>query len=357
MKNNGLKNNELNLKDILYNFGLDHLEIFGIFKDKKLFNKLDFDNSNYSEFYEYKIIKTEVPRYAYKIIFNKWDYSLFAYYEGLPKTEKQPVATKSYIVVYSTAFKLLEYEEILGFLEWYLILEHIRRFDIALDLKININNLLENYFAKPKTGREYKKSWNIETLYFWEVKNSKNKRQLIRVYNKLQDIIEKKKVALYQDYLTNENITRVELEIRQELAKNRNYKDLFDDVLLIGIFKNYLYKYTKIFEQIPWERITLYKSKTIKLDNEDYQSLAYKVVNINQFIGYVKNIYNQWFCPVRMLIWEWYIKDKTKLALGVDKIEGMINKEREAKIKARENYYIRNNIDEILSNLYKYGKI
>jgi len=58
-------------------------------------------------------MKTEVYKYKYKIIFNKDDYSYFAYYKGLPKSEKQPVATRDYIVVYSTAFKLLEYEEIL----------------------------------------------------------------------------------------------------------------------------------------------------------------------------------------------------------------------------------------------------
>jgi len=352
-----MKNYDLKLNKIIYNFSLDHLEVFWTFKNKELFNKLDFDNSNYSEFDEYKIIKTEVSKYAYKIIFTKWDYSLFAYYEWISKNEKQPVWTKSYIVIYSTAFKLLEYEEILGFLEFYLYLEHTRRFDIALDLKININDLLKNYFIKPKTWREYKKSWSIETLYFWEVKNSKNKRQLIRVYNKLLDIIQKKKTFLYQDYLTNENITRVELEVRQELAKNRNYKELFDEVLLIGIFKNYLYKYTKIFEQIPWEKITLYKSKNMKLDSEDYQSLVYKVINTKQFIWYAKNIYNQGFCPVRILLLEWYIKDKTKLALWIENIEDLINKEREVKIRARENYYINNNLDYILSNLYKYGKI
>ena len=56
--------------------------------------------------------------------------------------------------------------------------------------------------------------------------NSKNKRQLIRVYNKIVDILVKKKIALYQDYLVEKNITRIELEIRPELAKVRNYKEV-----------------------------------------------------------------------------------------------------------------------------------
>jgi hypothetical protein len=346
-----------NFKKIIHHFWLDHLEIFWTFKNENIFNKLDFDNSNYSELDEYKITKNEVPKYKYKIIFNKNNYSYFAYYKWLPKSKKQPIATRDYIVIYSTAFKLLEYEEVLWFIEYYLNLKHCRRFDICIDLKINIDELLKNYFKKYKTGRDYRK-WNkTETRYFWELKNSLNKRQLIRVYNKNLDILEKKKIDLYQDYLTFNNITRIELEIRPELAKVRNYKEVFDDVLLIGIFKNYLYKYTKIFEQIEWEKITLYKSKNKILSSEDYQGIFYKTWRLKNFIWSSRTIYNLWFCPVRILIWEWYIKDKTKIALWIDKIEDLINKEREVKIRTRENYYIRNNINEILSNLYKYGKI
>ena len=34
-----------------------------------------------------------------------------------------------------------------------------------------------------------------------------------------------------------------------------------------------------------------------------------------------------------------------------------MNKEREVKLQARENYYIRNNIENIMSNLYENAKI
>jgi hypothetical protein len=122
--------------------------------------------------------------------------------------------------------------------------------------------------------------------------NSKNKRQLIRVYNKIADILVKKKIALYQDYLVEDNITRIELEIRPELAKVRNYRDVFDNALLIGIFKNYLYKYSKVFEQIQGERITLFKAKKIKLNAEDYQSLYYKTQKKAMFVAYARTAYN-----------------------------------------------------------------
>jgi hypothetical protein len=54
-----------------------------------------------------------------------------------------------------------------------------------------------------------------------------NKRYIVRVYDKLKDIIEKKKTKLYQNYLLEESVTRVELEIRPELAKNISYEKLF----------------------------------------------------------------------------------------------------------------------------------
>lgn len=346
-----------NIETLIYHFGLDHLEVYGTFKDESLFDKLDFDNSNYSELDDFKFTKNEVPKFKYKIIFTKWDYSLFAYYKWIPKGDKQPVATKDYITVYSTAFKLLEYEEILWFLEWHLKLKHCRRFDICIDLRIDIDELLSKYFDTYKTWRDYRKWTKTETRYFWEMKNSLNKRQLIRVYNKIQDILQKKKIALYQNYLVEKHITRVELEIRPELAKVRKYYDVFDNALLIWIFKNYLYKYSKIFDSIKWEKITLYKAKNIMLDSEEYQSLYYKNYRKLIFIGHAKTIYNMWFCPVRVLIWEWYIQDKTKFLLWAENIADLHNLEKEARNKAKDDKYFRETLEETINNLYKYGKV
>ncbi len=349
--------NNLNIESVIHHFGLDHLEIFGSFKDESLFDKLDFDNSNYWEFDWYNITKNEVPKYQYKILFTKWDYSLFAYYKWVPKWDSQPVATKDYVTIYSTAFKLLEYEEILGFLEWYMKLTHCRRFDICMDLKVEIDELLENYFNNYSTGRDYRKGKKTETRYFWELKKSQNKRQVIRVYNKNLDILQKKKVSLYQEYLVENHITRVELEVRQELAKTRSYKDIFDNMLLIWIFKNYIYKYSKIFDSIQAEKQTLYKAKKIKLDAEKYQSLYYKNFRKNMFIWHARTIYNMWFCPVRVLIWEWYIQDKTKIILWAENIEDIYDKERIAIQNAKYEKFLKENIAEILDNQYKYGKL
>ncbi len=347
------------IENIVFHLWLDHLEIYWTFKyEKEFFNKLDFDNSNYSEFEEYTITKNEVNRYKYKIIFTKDNYTLFAYYKWIKKWEWVNISTKDYICIYSTAFKLMEYEEILAFLQLYFNLRHCRRFDICIDLKININDLLK-YFKEEKTWRIYKNAWNIETKYFWEVKNSRNKRQLIRVYNKYRDIIEKKKLKLYSDYLNIWDITRVELEIRTELAKNINYINLFDDILLLWVFKNYLSKHTELFDFIAFEKITLYKKKEINLD--DFQWIFYIEKRYQNFVWYAKNLFNLWFCPVRVLINEWYIQDITKKIIWYENINEIIKKEKriieDVKEKIENKKFEANGYKKILDNLYKYGKI
>lgn len=344
---------DFNIENEIHHFWLDHLEVYGTFKyESELFDKLDFDNSNYGEIDDYTFTKNEVSKFKYKIIFTKDNYSLFAYYKWIPRSEKQPVWTKDYITIYSTAFKLMEYEEILWFLERYFDLKHCRRFDICIDLKVDIEELLK-YFNDYNTWREYKKSWKLETKYIWEVKNSLNKRQLIRVYDKYKDIVAKKKLKLYEDYLIEKSITRIELEVRQELAKNRSYKDVFDNSLLIWIFKNYLYKHSKIFDVIPAEKVTLYRPK-IKLDPEEFQSLYYKTQRKNIFLWHAKTVFNLWFCPVRVLIWEGYIQPKTERMLWSDLIQLMLEKEIELKNQARFNSYKRKDFENLLSNYPEY---
>lgn len=324
----------------ILHFWLDHLEIYWTFKDEALFDSLDFDNSNYAEFEEYNITKNEVSKFQYKIIFTKDNYSLFAYYKWIPKDAKHPIATKDYIVFYSTAFKLLELEEILYFLQTYLDLKHNRRFDICIDIKEDIDVLLKK-FNNYTTWREYRKSWKTETIYIWEVSNVLNKRQLIRIYNKIKDIVKKKKTKLYGAYLLEDYVTRVELEIRQELAKNINYLDLFtDNETLQGIFKNYLSKHTEIFDEIPVENLTLYRKRD-SIDPALFQSTYYKHFKANIFLWHAKTVFNFGYCPIRLLIWEWLIQHRTSLALWIDTIDKIIEEENRVKRHAQINRNLR----------------
>lgn len=347
---------DFNIEQYIHHFWLDHLEVFWLFKDTSLFEKLDFDNSDEGTLDEYIIEKHEVPKYKYKITFRLWEYKVFAYYSGLPKSEKQPVATLDYIVVYGTAFRVLEYEEIAYFLEYYLELTHPRRFDICIDIKLEINELLEKYFFEYKTGREYKKSWKVLTRYYGELKNSRNKRQIIRVYNKINDIIEKNKYKLYGDYFDLWDVTRIELEVRQELAKVKSYKELFNDNMLLQIFKNYLKKHTEIFEILPWENETLYRDnkkyryihwKRIPITAEDYQWLFYATGREKMLEWHLKAVFNLWFCPVRIAILLWYIKPKTERILWWDLVNHLLNMER----KVKQDFYIKRAKQRDLQNL------
>ena len=53
------------------------------------------------------------------------------------------------------------------------------------------------------------------------------------------DILKKGKNELYQDYLLEQDVTRIELEVRRELAKNFSLEELFVDENLLGLLKNY----------------------------------------------------------------------------------------------------------------------
>ena len=338
--------------DQILHFWLDHLEVYGTCKyENDLFTSLDFDNSNYWEYDEYSFVKTEVPKFLYKIIFSKENYSVFAYYKW---DSSQTVKTKDYIVVYSTAFKLFEYEEILAFLQFNFILKHLRRFDICLDVLSPIGELLKDFWEL-WTGREYKKSWEVETRYIWEVKNSQNKRQLIRIYNKLKDIVVKKKVKLYWNYFDYENVTRVELEVRQELAKNRTYEEVFDDSLLIWIFKNYLFKHTKLFEILEGDNVTLFKSKKNDIPPELIQGLYYKSQRKAVFIGHAKGIYKIGFCPVRILISEGLYQHETGLILWDDFLKEIKKREDFLKYQANQKKKVRNAKNKDFENLLSYS--
>jgi len=76
---------------------------------------------------------------------------------------------------------------------------------------------------------------------------------LIRIYNKINEIRKNEKIALYQDYLLYDNITRIELEMRRKLTKNYTLEELFVRENQYGIMKIILQNiqiFLKIFQLI-----------------------------------------------------------------------------------------------------------
>lgn len=326
--------------DNVLHFGLDHLEVFWTFQfEKELFEKLDFDNSNYWELEDYSFTKNEVPKYKYKIIFTKNNYSLFAYYKW-DSSSNSIIKSKDKIVIYSTAFKILNYDEIDYFLKWYFKLTKCFRFDICIDINIDISLIL-NEFNELKTWKEYKKSWKIETRYIWDSNKYRNKRQIIRVYNKILDIQEKSKNKLYKEYLVEDFVTRIELEVRSELARNISPHDIFNEKNLTWIFKNYLKKHTNLFNISEIKDISLYRKPEKAINQEEYQWTFYRDRRKRVYLWHARSIYELWYCPVRILLAEWLIQDDTRKFLDYDIVQ--ILWEIESKLK-REDYERRERI-------------
>jgi hypothetical protein len=111
----------------------------------------------------------------------------------------------------------------------------------------------------------------------------KNKRHLIRIYNKILDIHVKHKHKLYKSYLLEDYVTRTEIEFRPELAKNISFEQVFDNTFLTSLFTNYTKKHTDIFKDLSDENITLYRKPEEKIDPELYQGTFYKTQRVKTF--------------------------------------------------------------------------
>lgn len=354
MAENKINVTQKNIKDNIIHFWLDHLEIYATFAyEKDFFDSLDFDNSNVWELEDYVYTKTAIPNYLYKIFFHKDGYPVFAYQKG-DKTRN--IKTKDILIIHWTAFKVLSKEEILYFIEWYFkdVLTN-RRFDICIDVPFLTKSVLAQFKNLKWKGAEfYDEEGNIATKYIWEKQNQKNKRKIIRVYNKILDIIASKKVKLFKDYLQFSYVTRIELEVRPEYARNTTYRDVFNEDNIKAIFKNYISYHTEIFNFISKDKIQLCKKKTIDISSEEYQWYYYKIQRKNVFLWHARTIYDMGFCPVRVLIGAWYIQEKTKLILWIQNVSEIIKKEKQLRNEILIRKIQREDFNNLVSSFPEY---
>jgi len=346
--------NKLKIEENMFHFWLDELEVYGTFKDELFISSNDVKIINW-----YFIKRYSVDKYQYKIVFYRDEEDLktsknilFSYYKW---NKNQTIPTKDYIIVHWTCFRIITEDRILFFLDQF-NLTKTKRFDIACDITIDIETILNNFSELKQIWATFNgKLGKISTRYIWEKQKTKNKRQLIRIYDKLLEIKDKKKNHLYADYLLNNYMTRTELEVRSELAKNIYFIDLFNSKILFRIFKNYTRKHTELFNEFEGKKLTLYSKKVEQIDPELYQSTYYRDKRRNIFLWHAKLVFNLWYCPIRVLIEEWYIKELTKKAIWIDNINDLAEKEKIVKELAKEEKYERKNLEEILANYYKYG--
>lgn len=349
---------EIWYKDI-YHLGLDELEIYATFLLPEVFEWVDFDNSNYIEFDWYIVTKHEVPKYKEKYTFAKDGIPMFAYYIWKEKSEKVWVATKDYFCAYGSSFRHLWKLWVFDFFYKYFSQENetpIKRADICIDLLIDINSIISRLDPDIQTENIFKKKWKLETFYIWE-KQKTNKRYLIRIYDKIRDIKKKKKYTLYSEYLSNKDVTRVELEIRRELTRQATLVDFYNEEIFMRIFKNYLRLHTNVFEFLEWDVKNLTKKRE-KIDFTLIQSQAYQEQRAKLLIAYAKGLYSFGMCPVEILLQEELIQEPTKHGLWYEKYtKYMLDLKRLERHSYKRNYALWKEEEEVKSLMQSIDKI
>lgn len=291
---------------------MDFLSIFWTFREvKPIIEWLDFENSIESHWNGFFITHSPVLWYKYKITFFYQNHPVFAYYEG--QNLNDFIETKNFFIFYASAFALFSFEEIKYFIKTYLTdIWKIKRGDICLDATVPISQVLKGFYGRKQKGASFYNSvGDLETYYIWEKKNTKNRRILIRIYDKIADIMQKQKQELYGHYLLENAVTRIEIEIRTELAQSLDLELLDNQEYLMGIFKQYMKKHTDIFGNLKGDSIRLNSvSKKFDMDSVPTENIIPKRYQ-NSFLGYAKKIREMGACPVDLLISKGLVSDTT----------------------------------------------
>lgn len=311
-------------------FWIDFFDVNSDFKNLELFKWMDFDNSwdrlFYYKWFKFVITKHEVRNYKYKILFNyKW-INVFAYYEW--KDLWWYIKSNNHFIFYWSLFYLREfsYDFVLDFIQDNLLFYSIRRFDLCLDLAKSISWFYANQFEiytdistkeiqtrswKPWSIIFNKNTWKIQWIYFWEVRDSKNKNYLIRVYDKKEDIKQNNKDFLLPEYLLHKDVVRLEIEFRPNLAKNEELQNLRSDDYMLNLFKSYFKDITSLFDWLDTRLVKLWKHYE-KINLSDvFVDDVYTERFLSMFRWYAKKMYEKWHCPTNYLINNWLCLDST----------------------------------------------
>jgi len=300
-------------KDIYY-FGVDYIEVLWTL------NKLEeinfwfwFNDWNRKTIFPWFILRKDdrVTNYEYKIVFSYNGIDCYAYHVW---QENWAVTTEDFLSVYWVAFTIFpDFSEIINFINKEMNVNKVRRFDLALDVLIDIKDIHKNFNKlKQKWSIFFDEYWKVQTFYIWEKKKKNNRYKLLRVYNKKDDIIIKKRQKLYPDYLLQDNVTRIEIEIRSELAQNCDLNNLLDKTYKFDLFLTYINKYTNIFKWFKYDETRLNQINK-KVSIEEVKSDQYlKSRYLQIFRWYAKTIIEIWWCPVDILIREDIMTEDTK---------------------------------------------
>lgn len=251
----------------------------------------------------------DITNYRYKLIFSiDWVQSMAFYKWGV---QMWAVTTKDYIVIYPPMITYTWRDYIKDFLKKYFVIEKPKRFDIALDVLIPIDDIVNDFKYKKVTGSEFRGAgWELETLYIWQKKKT-NKMSLIRIYDKKKDIIVKNKQKIQADYLLEDSVTRIEIEFRAEMLRYENWENLFDEQFMRSLFFTHIRKNTTVFNSIVFSDIFLKRNRWV-LDPECLPSTTLIKERTQKMLAwYAKSFLSAWSCPVDYLMRVWLMQETT----------------------------------------------
>jgi len=164
------------------------------------------------------------------------------------------------------------------------------RVDICLDL-VNVSvpyiaetiiresdkkNISKIFFDK-KEGKE-------QTIYFGEKSREKNTYQLIRIYDKKADSNGKNKEYLYPEYDKYENVTRFEVELREDLAKFWTVEKLCDINYVFSVIVKKFYHYNyQFFGFLKFDDFLKKKKEEKSIHRERMEKIEYRKKHMEKY--------------------------------------------------------------------------
>lgn len=336
----------------IYHFGLDMLEIFGSYRDELEFTNVEYWKMNASKIEEFTVTRFKIHNYLYKVEFKLQNTPIFAFYKWNRLDPKHfwTIKTNDYFCFYGSAFHILGEIWVLEIIDRFWIrvrFDCIRRFDLCMDIPFHTTEVYETFWEiKPIKTLFYWTNNEVETFYIGAKKTTENKYALIRVYNKLKDIHRNGKEEIYSHYYQYGRMTRLEIEIRRELARNTTLEELFVPDNQMDIFLTHFSKYTKLFANFSYNKESLFRKKETK--NWDDMASLDKERRVKMFFSYAERIWIVFgVCPIQLLF-----EKNICLPSTIEKIEKLGIHGYISQINIKRNW--RTNLDNILDRQFLY---
>lgn len=290
-------------KESILFFWIDELEFLIDLEKFIHYEDLDFNlNDTNTSFWYINILNVE---FKYSKIYPKWykdglkfetiiDNKIIDCFAIIRWRNNNIIKSKDKCVFYSSFFVLERLEKLsfslLDFLHLFSYSNSklkLHRIDIALDLKLDIKTINQKIFSKvnffAQIGKDLKNEKYSQTYYINNPRSNNNRKFIFRIYDKILDSFKKQKTFLFPHLKNNDNVRRIELELRPIECQRFIDYDIYDIIInndncLQKIFFNYFNKYSDI--KINYDKIKLIHYTNDSVDLNDFY------LNYNQLPEY-----------------------------------------------------------------------